>query len=142
MSQGACSIDMRRIIQRQTAHVPRALQAFWTMVTFAYVLLTGYRALALGRLPGFSTAAGMAAVGAVWLEIADRVYATALTGLMAVTSLWLTLLGNGYVARATYVHTGNVPVTRTLLSLLFAFLLIRKFKELLAFMKNEKRNES
>jgi hypothetical protein len=126
--------------RRHAGAVPRALPAIWAIVTVGYLLVAGYRAFESGHLPGLPSAAGMAAVATVWLEIVDRIHATAITGLMVTLALWLTLVTNGWVAGGMYRNTGNVPVFRVLLSILFAYLLIAKLLQLRHFGRQQEGN--
>ena len=125
---------------RRVGSVPRALPPLWAVVTVGYFLMAGYRTVEKGHLPGLPSAAGAAAVAAVWLEIADRIHGTPITGFMVTCALWLTLVTNAYVAGAMYRSTGNVPVLRSLLSLLFAYLLIDKLLQLRDFRRQQKGN--
>jgi hypothetical protein len=127
-----------RTERRSTGSVPRALPAVWAIVTVGYCLAAAYRALDRGHLPGLPSAAGMAAVAAVWLEIVDRTHATTATGFMVTFALWLTLVTNGWVAGAVYRNSGNVPAFRVLLSILFAYLLIDKLLQLREFRRQQK----
>ena len=128
--------------RRHTGSVPRALPPFWAVVTVGYFLMAGYRTVETRHLPGLPSAAGAAAVAAVWLEMFDRTHGTPMTGLLVTCALWLTLVTNGYVAAAAYRSSGNVPVIRSLLSLIFAYLLIDKLLQLRDFRRQQQGNRT
>lgn len=120
----------RHIFRSDHQSIPRGLPAFWAIITVGYSLIVTYRFAVAGVVPGVRTAAGFAAVTAVWLELWDRNRTTVLSGFAVAIAFSLTLIGNGYVAAAAYRNDGHLAVGRSLLTCLFAYLFIWKLRGL------------
>lgn len=97
-----------------------------------YALAVAYRAMKQSVVPGLPTLAGFSAIAAVWLGFFDFVRTRPYLRITVVLAILATILLNTAALVSSALHGRGVPVEQSLFTIIFAYVLLGKVRELQA----------
>lgn len=110
----------------------RRFPLLWGVLTCVYATAVVYRAVIMDALPGLASFAGFSAVAAVWLDYSAFVHDRLVLRVWVLLSLLAAAGFNAAIIAKGLSHAHSFAVGRSLITLLFLFLLYDKTRDVIA----------